>query len=83
MSQEVCPHCRATGMVAGVLESTGTLRFRPLQTRFLTFRTADVAVRAMMCPTCGCVTMMGDSAKLRVLSGTQERTVAQGTGTIG
>jgi hypothetical protein len=77
MSQVVCPGCGATTMSAGCLESTGVVRFRPLQTRFLTFRTGDIAVRAMMCHSCGFIAMIGDTDKLRILKGTQTQSVTQ------
>jgi ribosomal protein S27AE len=77
MSQNDCPQCGATGMVQGLIESTGVIRFRPVQTRFFTFRTGDIAVRATMCPSCGHIAMTGDCEKLRVLSGAQARPAEQ------
>ena len=77
MSQNDCPQCGATGMAQGLIESTGVIRFRPVQTRFLTFRTGDIAVQAMMCPSCGHIAMAGDCEKLRILTGAQARPAEQ------
>ena len=77
MLQNECPHCHTAAVVPGFLESTGIVRFRPAQTRFLTFRTGDIAIRATMCPSCGHIDMVGDNEKLRLLSGTQARPNAQ------
>ena len=70
MAQIKCCNCGSTKLVAGGLQSTGTVYFRPRQARFMTFRTADVAVQAMMCCDCGVCTAVGDVAKLRELGET-------------
>lgn len=64
MSQEACPRCGETDWVAGALESTGQIRFRPVQTRFFTFRTGDINIRARMCSACGYLDLTGDTGKL-------------------
>ena len=64
MSQEACPSCGKPALVRGALQSTGSVRFRPLQAKFLTFRTADIAIQAHMCASCGCVRLVGDAYKL-------------------
>ena len=38
-----------------------------LHAKFLTFHTADIKVRAMICSGCGLISMFGDVEKLRVL----------------
>lgn len=73
MSQSIiCPRCAADDLVEGALQSTGTMHFRPVGVPFLTFRTADVAIRACMCPGCGTVTLLGDVEKLRLILQTPE-----------
>ena len=69
MSQEACPRCGDARLVVGVLESTGQIRFRPLQTRFFTFRTGDVGIRAQICSACGNLIMTGDTSKLSQING--------------
>ncbi len=70
MSLDSCPSCGEPSLVSGTLQSTGAVHFRPLETKFLTFRTADVNVRASMCSACGCVALCGDVEKLRRLQNT-------------
>jgi hypothetical protein len=55
-------------MVLGTMQSTGTMNFRPFGVPFLTFRTADIAVRAAMCPKCGHMAFFGDCEKLRAIT---------------
>jgi hypothetical protein len=49
------------------MQSTGAIHFRPCESKFLTFHTADIAVRAHMCCSCGSVTLLGDAEKLRLV----------------
>ncbi len=67
MSQDACPSCGKPALVRGALQSTGSVRFRPFQAKFLTFRTADIAIQAHMCASCGCVVLLGDAHKLEQL----------------
>lgn len=62
-----CDRCGAEALVQGALQSTGTMHFRPFGVPFLTFRTADIAVRATMCKDCGNITFLGDVEKLRAI----------------
>ena len=81
MSQNMCPSCGKPSLVTGALQSTGAVRFRPLETKFLTFRTADVAVHASMCSSCGALVLTGDVHKLDLLKnrpGRQEAARAAG-----
>jgi hypothetical protein len=64
-----CSHCHEEGLVFGTLQSTGAVHFRPTTARFLTFRTADIALKVGMCPACGLLTLVGDREKLRLLRG--------------
>lgn len=68
MTQYACPRCGAAELVAGSMQSTGSVRFRPNEIKFLTFHTADIAVGAHMCASCGAITLLGDAEKLRLVS---------------
>lgn len=63
-----CDRCGSVDMVLGTMQSTGTMNFRPFGVPFLTFRTADIAVRAAMCSQCGHLAFFGDVEKLRVIT---------------
>ena len=63
-----CEHCGTSELVLGSMQSTGTMSFRPFGVPFLTFRTADVAVRAAMCTQCGRLSFFGDMEKLRIIT---------------
>ncbi len=76
MSLDSCPSCGEPSLVSGTLQSTGAVRYRPIDAKFLTLHTADVNVRAIMCLACGCVALRGDVEKLKCLQNTpsgQER----------
>ncbi len=73
MSQDACPSCGKPSLVRGALQSTGSVRFRPFQAKFLTFRTADIVVHAHMCSSCGSVMLLGDAQKLDQLKSTVPR----------
>ncbi len=67
-----CSGCGSSSLVFGTMQSTGAVRFRPVDAKFLVFRTADITVRAGMCPDCGQVTLFGDQEKLRALASSSE-----------
>lgn len=69
MPQDACPQCGNARLVAGILESTGTIRFRPNQTKFFTFRTSDIALKSYVCSSCGYLMVFGDAQKLRDVVG--------------
>lgn len=73
MSEHTCPSCGSSGLVKGALQSTGAIRFRPMNARFLTFRTADIAVQAAMCPGCGAIALHGDVEKMEHLRSAPSR----------
>ena len=64
MNQMNCPGCGGHTLIEGSLCSTGTVRFRPADTKFLTFATADICVTPWMCRDCGQIAMIGDCEKL-------------------
>ena len=67
MTQYACPRCGAADLVPGMLQSTGTVRFRPSEIKFMTLHTADIAVKAHMCTSCGAITILGDTEKLKLI----------------
>ena len=84
MQLNKCDRCGSEEMVLGAMQSTGTLNFRPFGVPFLTFRTADVAVRAAMCSRCGYLALFGDVEKLRVIVQTSQLKTSQpGECTVG
>ena len=69
MTQFACPRCGAEDLVPGRMHSTGAVHFRPAESKFLTFHTADIRLDVHMCASCGGVTLLGDAEKLRLLRG--------------
>lgn len=67
MTQYACPRCGAVDLVSGSIQSTGAVRFRPTEIKFLTLHTADISVKAHMCVSCGALTLLGDTEKLRLV----------------
>lgn len=67
MAYAHCPSCRTGRLVRGTIRSSGVAHFRPDFAKFLSFRTADIKVRSMMCSDCGLISMIGDVKKLRLL----------------
>jgi len=65
MTQYACPRCGAVDLVSGSIQSTGAVRFRPVDAKFMTLHTADIGLKAHMCATCGALTILGDTEKLR------------------
>ncbi len=51
-------------MAPGQVQSTGKIHFRPDGVKFLKFGTANVGIRALICPTCGTIELVGDVEKL-------------------
>ncbi|MCP5522399.1 MAG: helix-turn-helix domain-containing protein [Verrucomicrobiales bacterium] len=62
-----CPACHHDQLVEGVVQGTGVNYFRPAETKFWSFATANVKTTAWMCPKCGAIAWFGDVAKLRSL----------------
>ena len=60
-----CASCGHTVLVAGRLQGTGLLYFKPEKTRFWTFEESLVPTRAHMCAACGHLQLHADTAKLR------------------
>jgi len=69
-----CPLCNSTNVEPGTILSTGKLHFRPEHARFLTLKTANIAVKAHLCLDCGQVSLTGDIEKVKRL--TEKETVS-------
>jgi len=50
----------------GTIQSTGKIYFRPADTKFVTYKTADIEVKANICIDCGNIELVADTQ--RVLS---------------
>ena len=70
MKTPCCSSCGKNAWVLGTMQSTGTINFRPLGVKFMTFRTADISVHAKMCGQCGQIALVGDIEKLRLIQET-------------
>ena len=62
-----CASCGHTVLVAGRVQGTGLLYFKPEKTKFWTFEESLVPTRAHMCAACGYMQMHADTEKLRRL----------------
>jgi hypothetical protein len=72
MSPNTCPHCGEENLVAGHMQSAGSVHFRPLETKFLTSYTPEIVTHASMCASCGMITLKGDADELRLLNDAPE-----------
>jgi excisionase family DNA binding protein len=63
----ICPACHHDQLVEGTVRSAGLNYFQPKKTKFWTFATSNVKTAAWMCPRCGVITWVGDTAKLTAL----------------
>ena len=69
MSDELkCLRCGGTNLAPGTVQASGSLRFRPDNTKFWTLETGDVAIQSFMCTDCGTVTLLGDVDKEKRLT---------------
>lgn len=59
-----CASCGHSTLIAGSLQGTGKLHFRPAETKFWVFAEALVGVGAAVCVACGHVHLRADTAKL-------------------
>lgn len=63
-----CSECGGTELEPGSIQSTGKIYFRPANAKFLTFRTADIEVKANVCIACGHVQLVANVEKLAALT---------------
>jgi len=69
MSLKKCLRCGGERLEPGAIQSTGKIYFRPANSSFWSFRTADVPVEANICLDCGTVELIGDIKKAESLVG--------------
>lgn len=69
MEPKKCLRCGTPHLEPGAIQSTGRLYFRPANSRFWTFKTADVPVQANLCLECGALELVGDMKKAEALIG--------------
>jgi predicted nucleic-acid-binding Zn-ribbon protein len=68
-TEKKCLRCGSANLEPGALQSTGQLYFRAENTKFFTFQTGDVIVRANICVDCGSIELVGDVRKAQSLVG--------------
>ena len=66
--QGKCVCCNSTHLAPGTLRSTGTVNFRPDDTKFLKLKTGNVDVKAWLCLDCGSVFLKADPQKVKELT---------------
>ena len=67
LAKAKCPICDHHELVEGIVETTGRNYFRPKNTKFWTWKDANVGTTARMCVRCGGITWFGDVGKLESL----------------
>lgn len=59
-----CVACGHSRLVAGKIQSTGNVYFKPARTRFFALLQSFVGMEARVCPRCGFVQLFTDTGKL-------------------
>jgi hypothetical protein len=59
--------CGSQNFAAGKAQSSGRVYFRPDKVKFFALKTADLAVKGLMCLDCGNIELVGDIEKARSL----------------
>ncbi len=67
MARDECLWCESKNLADGKLQSSGRVYFVPAQTKFWTFDTSMVEVRARVCVDCGYIDLYADTSKLKRL----------------
>ena len=62
-----CVCCGHGELIAGKLQSTGLIYFKPDKTKFLTMQTSTISTNAWVCSACGFVQLHADPEKLQNL----------------
>ena len=65
----LCIRCGGNMTDGGALYSAVRLTFRPQEARLMKLQTGDVMTKAMMCRGCGLIEIVGDTNKLKRLTG--------------
>jgi excisionase family DNA binding protein len=63
-----CIMCGSAKLVDGKCQSTGALYFTPEDTKFWTFKTSTIALKAKMCSQCGYIHSFGNTEHLKEIS---------------
>lgn len=75
-----CNCCGADKLIAGQVQSTGAIYFRPTDVPFLTLTSPNIRVNANMCLGCGAIQLVGEVEQARrVLGMSSELHGRQGT----
>ena len=64
--EKKCQRCGSEKLQPGTIQSTGKIYFRPEDTKFVTYKTADIEVKSNICIECGNIELAADTQ--RVLS---------------
>ena len=67
-TEKKCVKCGSASLEPGAIQSTGRIHFRPENTKLLTFKTGDVAIKATICLECGFIELIGDFKKAQRLT---------------
>ncbi len=70
-----CMSCGGESLEPGKVQSTGRVYFRLKNAPFLTMKSADIEVQGNICTECGCITLVGDQAKVKALVSGKEQAV--------
>ena len=71
-AHELCPYCHHNELADGRLQTSGRVSFYPKKTRFWTYKTSNIDLRARMCTRCGGISLIGDVDKLDDLRDKEE-----------
>ncbi len=66
-NEKRCIRCGSIILESGCVQSTGKVYFRPESVKFSVNKTADIAVKGLMCLTCGNIVLIGDVDKALIL----------------
>jgi len=62
-----CISCKSVRLETGCLQTTGKVCFHPDHAKFISLKTSDIKIRALMCLDCGYIHICGDVEKANVL----------------
>lgn len=62
-----CLSCSSQKLESGSLQTAGRVHFHPDHAKFLSLKTSDVKVSAIICLDCGYLHLIGDAEKVNIL----------------
>ena len=69
-----CNRCGSSGdFEEGVVQSGGTISFRPKETKFLQLAPGNMNISARICMSCGLIELSGDVEKVESLTGNKKK----------